>query len=304
MLKKIVTLVFMFFFILVFSQDDKKLTKVSYTFDLNLNSYSEGIPYKAELYFNDSLSLFVYNSVKLEGVAGFRKMVKDRTGRVDGISFFRNYDEIGLKFYLKINDRELTSRQLSYELYESIVREKDINFNWQITKETKTIGNYLCYKATTENFRGRNYEVWFTYDIPIATGPWKFHGLPGLIIEVHDDKDLINITFNELNKIDQNDIELEKPISENDQNSIDYNRPDFENVYTLEMYLEECFRLYLNYVDRQKDAIIQGLLPSNATHPSYVNIEYNKDQIKLLNQYHQIEYSDYEKSKEIKDTKD
>lgn len=42
-------------------------------------------------------------------------------------------------------------------------------------------------KATTV-FRGRTYEAWFTPDIPVSDGPWKFSGLPGLILEVHDSK--------------------------------------------------------------------------------------------------------------------
>lgn len=34
--------------------------------------------------------------------------------------------------------------------------------------------------ATTQ-FRGLTYTAWFALDIPINEGPWKFHGLPGLI---------------------------------------------------------------------------------------------------------------------------
>lgn len=61
------------------------------------------------------------------------------------------------------------------------------NFNWKLTKEKKKIQNYLCTKATTQ-FRGRNYEAWYAESIPIQNGPWKFCGLPGLIIKVADDE--------------------------------------------------------------------------------------------------------------------
>ena len=49
---------------------------------------------------------------------------------------------------------------------------------------TKILG-YTCQKALGE-FRGRKYIAWFTSDIPLSDGPWKFCGLPGLILAVQD----------------------------------------------------------------------------------------------------------------------
>lgn len=70
---------------------------------------------------------------------------------------------------------------------------KDYNeFKWEITKETKVIGKYTCYKATchVEYFsKIRNKVisfdpvVWFTYELPYPFGPKGIDGLPGLIIE-------------------------------------------------------------------------------------------------------------------------
>lgn len=42
-----------------------------------------------------------------------------------------------------------------------------------------------CQKATTI-FLGRTYEAWFTSEIPINNGPWKFGNLPGQILQVSD----------------------------------------------------------------------------------------------------------------------
>ncbi|MBA5791900.1 GLPGLI family protein [Flavobacterium sp. xlx-214] len=66
-----------------------------------------------------------------------------------------------------------------------IVKDDQLKYTWKITSETKKIKDYTCYKATT-TFRGNNFEAWFTPDIPINAGPWKWYGLPGLIVEVHD----------------------------------------------------------------------------------------------------------------------
>lgn len=59
--------------------------------------------------------------------------------------------------------------------------------DWQIEEDTKVIDGYTCQKATT-NFGGRNYEAWFCADIPMSYGPWKLHGLPGLILSAKDEK--------------------------------------------------------------------------------------------------------------------
>jgi GLPGLI family protein len=58
-------------------------------------------------------------------------------------------------------------------------------FNWNITNESMMILSYSCKKATT-TFLGRQYEAWFTPDIPIDNGPWKLGGLPGLILKAND----------------------------------------------------------------------------------------------------------------------
>jgi len=57
--------------------------------------------------------------------------------------------------------------------------------NWNISAEKAKIGSYNTQKATTE-FGGRQWEAWFTSDIPLQDGPYKFHGLPGLIVKVED----------------------------------------------------------------------------------------------------------------------
>ncbi|GHA48564.1 hypothetical protein GCM10007103_31850 [Salinimicrobium marinum] len=58
-------------------------------------------------------------------------------------------------------------------------------FEWEILPETRTIQGYESQKAKTV-FRGREYTAWFTTEIPISDGPYKFSGLPGLILQLSD----------------------------------------------------------------------------------------------------------------------
>ena len=56
---------------------------------------------------------------------------------------------------------------------------------WTLTDETKDILGYQC-KSAKCSFRGRDYIAYYTDEIPVADGPWKFGGLPGFIMEVRD----------------------------------------------------------------------------------------------------------------------
>ena len=73
---------------------------------------------------------------------------------------------------------------------------------WKMHDETAYIDGYLTQKATCR-FRGRNFTAWFATEIPINNGPWKFSGLPGLILKVYDDEKLF--TF-EAVKIEFHDV--------------------------------------------------------------------------------------------------
>jgi GLPGLI family protein len=61
--------------------------------------------------------------------------------------------------------------------------------DWKISGEIDTVLSYTCQKASL-HFRGRDYIAWFSTDIPVSDGPWKFNGLPGLILKIEDTEGL------------------------------------------------------------------------------------------------------------------
>jgi GLPGLI family protein len=65
--------------------------------------------------------------------------------------------------------------------------EEDRPINWKISSETTKIGEYKVQKAEAD-FGGRKWTAWFTTDLPYQDGPYKFGGLPGLIVKAEDDK--------------------------------------------------------------------------------------------------------------------
>lgn len=61
---------------------------------------------------------------------------------------------------------------------------------WEIEGDsTRTVLGYECVMART-NYHGREWRAWFTPEIPVQDGPWKFHGLPGLILAAESDNDM------------------------------------------------------------------------------------------------------------------
>ncbi|MFN3771694.1 GLPGLI family protein [Cloacibacterium normanense] len=62
---------------------------------------------------------------------------------------------------------------------------EETKISWKIENEKKKIGEYEAQKATTE-FGGRKWTAWFTESIPFPDGPYKFSGLPGLIVKIED----------------------------------------------------------------------------------------------------------------------
>jgi GLPGLI family protein len=61
--------------------------------------------------------------------------------------------------------------------------------------ETKEIQGYLCKNAFFNDENEREILAWYTEELRIPIGPDRFHGLPGLIMEViiNDDKMVISI---------------------------------------------------------------------------------------------------------------
>lgn len=58
-------------------------------------------------------------------------------------------------------------------------------FDWELTDSAATVLGYECQSARCR-FRGREWTVFYTEDIPLMDGPWKLHGLPGLIMKASD----------------------------------------------------------------------------------------------------------------------
>ena len=142
----------------------------------------------------------------------------------------RNFDRSQMDQYrTQINyevDKDLSSQKITYK--DRIARdvytyEEDRAFNWKILPEMTKIGDYKVQKAETD-FAGRRWIAWFTQDVPVMDGPYKFSGLPGLIVKVEDSKGQYSFDLKETKKI----AELPNVQQQRFGNTVTLKRKDYE----------------------------------------------------------------------------
>lgn len=114
-------------------------------------------------------------------------------------------DNITSKFFY-FNNQDLYFRDNYYDEI-LLVKEAEQQQNWILLDEKKLISGFPVNKATTL-FRGRQYTAWYTPDIPLPYGPWKFNGLPGLILEVYDEENIFYLAAKKINIENNNQCEL------------------------------------------------------------------------------------------------
>lgn len=138
-----------------------------------------------------------------------------------GKNFSQGYQYKNVKENRLLQDQEFYGKKF-------LVNDELLHISWNLSGETKTIGNYTCFKATasvpTKDLlwytfswdRLRNpqnekdgtnsgvesktiedmteIEAWYTPQIPVSHGPSEFWGLPGLILQVSTDDTTILCT--------------------------------------------------------------------------------------------------------------
>ncbi|WP_424493547.1 GLPGLI family protein [Salinimicrobium sp. GXAS 041] len=139
-----------------------------------------GTDMRGVLIFDNTRSLYITRQDSLEG-GHISEQRKYSTSSGGGFSKTVSTNQLGFRYYNDLKGKKFYSRDLGF-MY---VKEETPKIRWEMSKETKLIGEHTAKKATTE-FRGRKYTAWFTTDIPLPYGPWKLQGLPGLILEAYD----------------------------------------------------------------------------------------------------------------------
>lgn len=160
------------------SKDEKLKNKALHQLLEEFNKKSSNIEFTLE--FNSLESLFYIDE----------QMESDLNPMT--ISFAKNIVSKG-KYYCNIKEDLLLIDVTDKYEKNTLVKSKSSVTIWKLSKESKKIGNYTCYKATTIKTKVNNsgsyhflIEAWYTPQIPVSFGPNEFNNLPGLILELKD----------------------------------------------------------------------------------------------------------------------
>jgi len=176
-MKNSAILICFFFVAAVFAQPSGQAGTVSYTENFGPNDHAQ-----YTLYF-----------CKQESV--YEKIFLPQTGPTYSIMGFVE-PKIKSVYHTDLNSRQITF--LEGIAFKPVTAREPIAIQWKIEADTAKIGGFKCQKATT-NFKGNAYTAWFTSEIPAAFGPWKFNGLPGLILQCQDDTGFFKVTATKVN---------------------------------------------------------------------------------------------------------
>ena len=205
----------------IISFDNKKNSGISDEMQKQLQAQIQKMNQKTFILNFDKKTSTYKEDVKLDlpnpQVGGAGMMVMSFGGSGNGSVYFKNINE--KRF---VNQTEIMGKRF-------LVKDSLPSYQWELSTETKNIGNYTCYKATFtrevarmnmtfEDGESKEEEkketitttAWYTTQVPVSNGPDNYQGLPGLILEINDGERLIVCTEIVLNPSEKTEIEAPK----------------------------------------------------------------------------------------------
>ncbi|AWH73532.1 hypothetical protein DCS32_04985 [Dokdonia sp. Dokd-P16] len=194
------------------------------------------------LYFDKNQSLYLENIGKKKS----NQEKSNQQGNETTRSIIVGRSNISQQYY-HYKEGRFTYREIWFD--EPLYVEDKITFNWELIDKTKLIGSFLCKKAKVL-YRGRIYYAWYALQIPYNYGPWKFRGLPGLILEVEEENSKFRITASK--------IALGDTINE-------FEIPEKRNLLSIPAFLLEKERLNNELLARINSKAAKGSQPLKAS---------------------------------------
>lgn len=173
-MNKHISLIFTLISCLSFAQEAKKINSIKVYYEYS--TLNNDINFEVPLVINDTVSQFTFLREK--------KSIQTDTYTVT-VPYYKYVNN-----YHYSNDIITELRTLNKG---SLVNSKwEGKYKWKITDETKIINGYKVKKAITgsieldksSDYYYGNVVAWFCPDLPIPSGPARYYGLPGLILEL------------------------------------------------------------------------------------------------------------------------
>lgn len=175
------------------------LYKLSFVLDSNSTTrYTETM----RLYFNKNFSRFISDGAFLldslttiaEG-KGTESIDDEFDGKLFNI-VKNHHTMFNFNIYKDYKNKTISYYELLFTTY-YMYKETLPVCKWKVLPEVGEINGYKCQHAIT-SYAGRTYEAWFTREIPTSDGPYKFYGLPGLIVKINDTRNQYSFELSKL----------------------------------------------------------------------------------------------------------
>jgi len=195
MMKKIIVILNIFLGVVISAQNQRFVYEYKYVSDstkkddlkteiMYLDVAKKGSKFfSRDQYIADSL-------VQAHNKTGNRDMSKIKFGTVS-FKVEKSYPDYKILFF---NRLDMDEYKVSDER----------KLDWKILQDKEKIGEFNTQKAIAD-FAGRQWTAWFVTDIPIQDGPYKFHGLPGLIVKAEDKMQSHSFVLKEVKNLKQNE---------------------------------------------------------------------------------------------------
>ncbi|MBK1894610.1 GLPGLI family protein [Chryseobacterium paridis] len=186
-MKKIIQIILISLFTITFAQNKTNRFFYELTFKPNKDSANTE---KEMMILDTDGDQSVYQSYELVVLDSILNTMLDKTEKA---GLFADFSKMPQQKPASFSHRILKIYPISKIMYKDKIFESSFfyyenpNFDWKILPEKQKISSYTSQKATTE-FGSRKWIAWFTSEIPIQDGPYKFYGLPGLIIKIEDEQ--------------------------------------------------------------------------------------------------------------------
>lgn len=220
-----------FLFLLMFSHSlfaqkkESALASISYEFIHVTDTNSRDMPRKEEMIVYLGQHASVYKSLTLakrmeEAQLRMKEMgASSGSGRINSIRISSPNISNEELFLFPVENRLAILDKIADTDY--VIDLKFPEIAWEMGEETKEIGGYPCQQAIG-SFGGREYTAWFAPDLPFSFGPWKLHGLPGLILQAEDSKKEVSFNFMSFDRLGNIEMAVSVP-----PNSVRTNAQDF-----------------------------------------------------------------------------
>ncbi|SHL31446.1 GLPGLI family protein [Chryseobacterium contaminans] len=208
--RKLHVIIFLFLFIKLFSQNQRFIYEYEYISDStniqdkrNELMYLDITPgfsrfYSGATFKNDSISKAIFDK-QMKATGKIENMQQSAASKSNTIKYtvIKDYSDNKLFFITRMG-------RTKYNVSDNRT------IQWTVHPEKNKVKEYNVQKATAD-FGGRKWTAWFSADIPVQDGPYKFRGLPGMILKIQDATGSHSFTLAGIRKLSDQEIENMTP---------------------------------------------------------------------------------------------